>query len=56
MAEDVVIKIGIVGESTRDKLCSLLKRRGKVYLKNDVKMMNVLNVNALNKLHIIVFK
>lgn len=30
MAEDIVIKIGIVGESTEDKLCSLLKRRGKV--------------------------
>ncbi|XP_052695128.1 uncharacterized protein LOC128173472 isoform X2 [Crassostrea angulata] len=28
MAEDIVIKIGIVGESTEDKLCSLLKRRG----------------------------
>lgn len=30
MAEDIVIKIGIVGESTEDKLCSLLQKRGKV--------------------------
>lgn len=28
MTEDIVIKIGIVGKSTEDKLCSLLKRRG----------------------------
>lgn len=28
MAEDIVVKIGIVGESTEDKLNSLLKRRG----------------------------
>lgn len=30
MAEDVVIKIGIVGEFTEDKLNLLSKRRGKV--------------------------
>lgn len=30
MTEDIVIKIGIVGKSSEDKLCSLLKRRGKV--------------------------
>lgn len=30
MAEDIVIKIGIVGELTEDKLTLLLKRRGKV--------------------------
>lgn len=30
MTEDIVIKIGIVGKSTEDKLCSLLKRKGKV--------------------------
>lgn len=55
MAEDVVIKIGIVGESTEDKLNSLLKKRGKVHKKN-IKMMLVLNVNAINKLHNIVLK
>lgn len=31
MAKDVVIKIGIVGEFTEDKLNLLSKRRGKVY-------------------------
>lgn len=29
-AEDVIIKIGIVGEYTEDKLNLLLKRKGKV--------------------------
>lgn len=30
LAEDVIIKIGIVGEFTEDKLNLLLKRKGKV--------------------------
>lgn len=30
MIEDIVIKIGIVGKFIEDKLCLLLKRKGKV--------------------------
>lgn len=37
MVEDVVIKIGIVGEFIEDKLNLLLKRRGKCIKKNMLK-------------------